>query len=50
MKQEKKIGKEIIIYSGSKINYDEISHIKSRQELTKYLKEITYSLKKVNHG
>ena len=42
----KKIGKEIIIYSGSKINYDEISHIKSRQELTKYLKDITYSLKK----
>ena len=42
----KKIGKEIIIYSGSKINYDEISHIKSRQKLTKYLKEITYSLKK----
>lgn len=42
----KKIGKEIIIYSGKRIKYDEISHIKSRQELTTYLKEITYSLKK----
>ena len=41
----KKIGKEIVIYSGSKINYDEISHIKTRHELTTYLKKITYNLK-----
>ena len=43
---KKKIGKEIIIYSGEVINYKNISHIKDRKELTQYLKEITYSLKK----
>lgn len=42
----KKIGKEIIIYSGNIIRYDEISHLKNRRELIKYLKEITYNLKK----
>ena len=42
---KKKIGKEIIIYSGNKINYDQISHIKNRHELTSYLKDITYNLK-----
>ena len=41
----KKFGKEIIIYSGNIIKYNEVSEIKSRAELTKYLKETTYSLK-----
>ncbi len=44
----KKIGKEIIIYSGDKIKYEELSHIMNRHELTQHLKEITYSLK-VSH-
>ncbi len=43
---KKKIGKEIIIFSGEVINYKNISHIKDRKELTQYLKKITYSLKK----
>lgn len=42
----KKIGKEIIIYSGNLINYEQISHIEDRKELTNYLKELTYNLKK----
>ena len=41
----KKIGKEIIIYSGEVIKYDEISHFHDRQILTNYLKELTYNLK-----
>ena len=41
----KKIGKDIIIYSGNIIKYIEISQFKSRMEMTKYLKEITYNLK-----
>ena len=41
----KKIGKEIIIYSGDIIKYEEISHFDDRNKLTKYLKEITYKLK-----
>ena len=41
----KKIGKEICIYSGDVINYNEIKNIKDRVELTNYLKDITYSLK-----
>ena len=45
----KKIGKEIIIYSGNRIKYDDISHFKSRHELTKYLKEVTYNLKNINN-
>ena len=41
----KKIGKEIIIYSGKKIKYCEISHLKDRKILTSKLKEHTYNLK-----
>ena len=36
----KKIGKEIIIYSGEVIKYDEISHFHDRQILTNYLKAL----------
>ena len=43
---KKLIGKEITIYSGDLIRYKDISHIKDRSELTKYLKELTYNLKK----
>ena len=42
----KKIGKEITIYVGKKINYSEISHLKDRKLLTKMLKDHTYNLKK----
>ena len=42
----KKIGKEIKIYAGNIIKYQNIEHMKDRQELTNYLKKITYSLKK----
>ena len=42
----KKIGKEISIYVGKLIRYEEIKNIDSRSELTKFLKGITYSLKK----
>ena len=42
----KKIGKEIIIYSGNTIKYEELSHIKNRGELINFLKDTTYSLKK----
>ncbi len=41
----KKIGKEIKIYAGTIIKYDNISHIKDRVKLTDYLKKITYSIK-----
>lgn len=41
----KKIGKQITIYSGSLIKYDNIKHIKERNKLIKYLKQITYNLK-----
>ncbi len=41
----KKIGKNVIIYAGEIISYNKISKIKNRQELTKYLKKITYDLK-----
>ena len=44
----KKIGKEIIIYSGNLVKYNDISHIKDRQDLTKHLKEMTYGLKNKN--
>ena len=44
----KKIGKEIIIYAGNIINYNNISHIKDRNLLIKHLKNITYSLKNEN--
>ncbi len=42
---KKKIGKEIIIYSGKIIEYSEISEFKDRTKLTKYLKKVTYDLK-----
>ncbi len=42
----KKIGKEIVIFSGKKIPYEEIAHFKNRLELTKFLKETTYNLKR----
>ncbi len=42
---KKKIGKQITIYSGNLIKYDNIKHIKKRNELIKYLKTITYNLK-----
>ncbi len=42
---KKKIGKEIIIYSGDVISYEELSRLKDRSELTNYLKKITYDLK-----
>ena len=41
----KKIGKEIVIYAGKVIKYDNIEHIKDRAELTEYLKKITYNIK-----
>ena len=41
----KKIGKEVIIYTGKKIKYENIKSIKDRTELTSYLKNLTYSLK-----
>lgn len=45
---KKKIGKEVIIYSGDIINYKDISHFKNRTELTEYLKDTTYNLKNNN--
>ena len=42
---KKKIGKDIIIYSGKTIKYNELSHMKDRKHLTNYLKETTYKLK-----
>tara|TARA_B100001121_G_scaffold230378_1_gene203649 strand:+ start:1085 stop:1912 length:828 start_codon:yes stop_codon:yes gene_type:complete len=41
----KKMGKQIIIYSGDLIKYIKIKDIKERIELIKYLKDITYNLK-----
>lgn len=41
----KKIGKEITIYIGKKIKYNEISHCKDRKILTRMLKKHTYNLK-----
>ena len=41
----KKIGKNIIIYAGNIISYESINHIKSRTELIRYLKNITYNIK-----
>ena len=43
---KKKIGKEVIIYSGNIIKFKEMEVIKNRQKLTDFLKETTYSLKK----
>ena len=42
----KKIGKEIVIFSGEIIKYKEISSIIDREELTLYLKDHIYNLKK----
>ena len=41
----KKIGKEIVIYAGKVIEYNEITHLKDRNLLTKHLKHKIYSLK-----
>ena len=45
---KKKIGKEIDIYSGEVIKYENISHIVDRSVLTRYLKQVTYNLKHMN--
>ena len=44
----KKIGKEIIIYSGNILMYNTVSHIEDRNVLTDYLKDLTYNLKNIN--
>ncbi len=41
----KKIGKDVIIYSGEIINYENINRMKDRSTLINYLKEYTYNLK-----
>ena len=41
----KKIGKDIIIYSGEIISYESINEIKDRNELINFLKKTTYNLK-----
>lgn len=41
----KKIGKQIIIYSGNLIKYIDVKKIKERKKLIKHLKDITYNLK-----
>tara|TARA_A100001015_G_C15023008_1_gene728984 strand:+ start:909 stop:1733 length:825 start_codon:yes stop_codon:yes gene_type:complete len=41
----KKIGKEIIIYSGHIIKYENLSQFKNRKDLIMHLKRITYALK-----
>lgn len=41
---KKKIGKEIIIYSGNIIKFDDIKNIKDRRKLTDFLKNKTYDL------
>lgn len=45
---KKKIGKDIIIFSGKVIDYKEISHIKDRKKLTEFLKVHIYNLKNSN--
>ena len=42
---KKKIGKDIVIYSGEVVKYSSISHLDDRQDLTNYLKDLTYNLK-----
>lgn len=42
---KKKIGKEVIIYSGSILKYEEMKKMKNRLELTKFLKKTTFNLK-----
>ncbi len=46
---KKKIGKQIIIFSGNIIKYKDIENIKNRLELTQHLKEVTYNLKDYNN-
>jgi len=41
----KKIGKNITVYVGKEITYENISHLKDRNELTEHLKNITYNIK-----
>lgn len=43
----KKIGKEIKIYTGRTIKYEDLSKFKDRDELTTHLKNITYNLKNI---
>tara|TARA_B100001093_G_scaffold382414_1_gene367963 strand:+ start:927 stop:1754 length:828 start_codon:yes stop_codon:yes gene_type:complete len=45
---KKKIGKEIQIYIGKIINYNDIKNIKDRSDLTAFLKNKTYKLKNIN--
>ena len=40
---------EIVIYSGRVLEYQEVSHLKDRTELTRYLKATTYNLKHENN-
>ena len=42
---KKKLGKEIVIYSGKVIKYEEIKSIKDISKLISYLKNYTYSIK-----
>ena len=42
---KKKIGKEIVICSGDIVKYEDISNLESREELTSYLKNLTYALR-----
>ena len=46
---KKMIGKKIVIYSGDIIKSDELNQFSDRTELTKYLKNVTYSLGKVKN-
>ena len=42
----KKIGKEIEIYFGKVLKYQNLKNVKDRNKLTEYLKEETFNLKK----
>ena len=46
---KKKIGQNIIIYSGEIIKYENLLNMKDRNVLTNFLKETTYNLKKKSH-
>tara|TARA_Y100000816_G_C26067396_1_gene561067 strand:+ start:274 stop:1101 length:828 start_codon:yes stop_codon:yes gene_type:complete len=45
----KKIGQDIAIYPGKILSFSDLSKMKDREELTNYLKEVTYSLKENIH-
>ena len=45
MKQKKMIGKEIKIYPGKVMKFNDLNKIKDRNELTKFLKFETYKLR-----